>query len=388
MEVSNRCPECGQRLKTNYCDICMRKVPFGGVKREKRREPWEMKDGSSAHRREKGHECISFEKEEKKPSRSLVPKTSVSNPKKVLQVLASIMAIISVLSAVFSIVEDFSGTESIAVPEPAANIYDGFVAAGDPGAEDVPKVTPGEIYNENGVRVTVDDAGLSYGDYAIFMTIHNQTDHEISVNADLLSVNSCMLPLGFYQDVKAGKSEQTYLTFYDYELEKAGIKQVGNVEFVLDIYDESSYESTRKLVAIQTEQAGKISAPEPIFGIPLYNDENLTVILQDISLDGYGDCELNLHMQNHSQRTVSVYSDVVRVNGEEASGFIWNMLRPNTYAIDSGHIYELDEGENLDIQSLEEMDEITIDLYVDIMDDLEIVETISSSITFEPGAIQ
>ena len=24
-----RCPECGQRLNTNYCDICMKKVPFG-----------------------------------------------------------------------------------------------------------------------------------------------------------------------------------------------------------------------------------------------------------------------------------------------------------------------------------------------------------------------
>ena len=52
-----RCPECGQRLKTNYCDICMRKVPFAGKRTKAVLDPWEY---SSAHREEKGHQCVSF----------------------------------------------------------------------------------------------------------------------------------------------------------------------------------------------------------------------------------------------------------------------------------------------------------------------------------------
>ena len=51
-----RCPECGQRLNTNYCDICLRKVPFGGVKLGNRKDPWESRDGSSAHRMDRGQE--------------------------------------------------------------------------------------------------------------------------------------------------------------------------------------------------------------------------------------------------------------------------------------------------------------------------------------------
>ena len=385
MDLQNRCPECGKRLKTNYCDICMRKVPFGGVKRETKRDPWERKDGSSAHRMEKDHECITFEK--KKPAFPK-PLPTASSPKQMLQILAIILACITAISTVIGITEGMTGAEQIAAPEPAANVTDGFVAAGDPGAENAPKVEPGEIYNEDGVRVTVDAAGLSYGDYTIFLTIYNDTDHNISVTGDQLSVNSYMFSYSMYQDVKAGRSEQTRLTFYDFELEKAGIKKVGNVEFILNIYDEYSYENTRKLVAIETDAPVEYGFMTTIAGRPLYNSEDLTVILQDISLDGAGDCQLDLYMQNHSQNTINLYSGAVWVNGEEVSGYLWQMLRPNTCAMNDMYIYELDERVDLDIQSLGQVEEISIELYVEILDDLELLEVFSETVTFEPTAIQ
>lgn len=385
MEVINRCPECGQRLKTNYCDICMRKVPFGGVRQEKYREPWDIKDGSSAHRMEKDHECISFEKEEKKPFRKPAAKQGSASPKKILQKIAIFIAVFSLVPSLFGFIEEMTGADSIAVPEPEINVHDGFVAAGDFGAEDVPKVTPGEIYNENGVRVTVDAAGLSYGDYCIFLTIYNETDHKISVNADQLSVNGYMFPYSLYQDVKAGKSEQTRLNFYDFELERIGISKVGKVEFILDIYDEYNYESTRKLVAIETDYPVDYGAMTTIAGMPLYSDEDLTVILQNMEMDGAGDCKLSLYMQNHSQNTINLYSETVWVNGEEASSYVWNMLRPNTCAVVDAYIYQLND---LHIQSLEEIGEITIELEIEHLDDYELLEFRTETITFEPGAIQ
>lgn len=388
MDLQNRCPECGQRLKTNYCDICMRKVPFGGVKQPTYRDPWDMKTGSSAHRMERGHECISFEKEEKKPFRRPAPKQTAASPKKILQKIAIFIAVLSLVPTLFGVLEEMSGADSIAVPEPAANIHDGFVAAGDPGAENVPKVTPGEIYNENGVRITVDAAGLSYGEYSIFLTICNETDHNITVNGDLFSVNGYMYPYGLYHEVKQGRTEQTYLCFYSSELEKYGIEQVGDIEFILDIYDEYNYESTRTPIAIKTDYTVNYSAMTGISSMPLYSDENLTVILQDAMLDGSGDCKLNLYMQNHSQNTLNVYSGAIWVNGEEVSGYLWQMLRPNTCAMSDMYIYEPDERTDSDIHALDEIKEITVDLYIERQDGLELVELISETITFEPGAIQ
>ena len=69
------------------------------------------------------------------------------------------------------------------------------------------------------------------------------------------------------------------------------------------------------------------------------------------------------------------------IDGEEVSCFIWNMLRPNTCAVDNAYIYELNVG------SLDEIGEITIDLEIEFMDDFELLEMRRESITFKPDTI-
>lgn len=384
-----RCPECGGRLNTNYCDICMRKVPFGGVKLAKRRDPWDSRDGSSAHRMEKNHECISFS-DEQKPKKTTFTKPqrkTVAPNKKGASVVAIILAVFSLLPAIFGLVEEFTGSEQVLEPE--YNVYEGFVVAGDPGAEDVPNVVAGEIYNNDGIRITVDDAGLSYGEYTVLMTVHNETDQNISVSMDLVSANGYMVPYGVYHDIRAGRSEQTYITFYSHELEKAGITQVADVAFVLDVYETDSYEEivVREPVAFQTDYDGSAEAAVDISGLELYNDGSFRVILRDIMLDDYGDCELDLYMENLSGSTVNVYSGEVAVNGEAVSGYISKTLRSDTRAADRAYIYELDERADLDIEELSRIKEITIDLYVEYMDGWNIVESFSEAVTFEPNAM-
>ena len=65
--------------------------------------------------------------------------------------------------------------------------------------------------------------------------------------------------------------------------------------------------------------------------------------------------------------------------------------------IDLGHWFsedytvpavDLDEQEILQIQSLEDIDEVTIDLYVEYLDGWDVVKSFSESVTFEPAAIQ
>ena len=383
-----RCPECGQRLKTNYCDICMRKVPFGGVKLANRRDPWDSSDGSSAHRQEKGHACVSFG--EKKPVKTTFtkpqPKTAASN-KKGASVVAIILAVLSLLPALFGLIEESVGSEP--VPEPEYNIYEGFVLAGDPGAEDVPNVIAGEIYNADGIQITADYAGLSYGEYTIFMTVCNDTDQNISISIDMMSVNDYMVPYGLYQDVKAGKSEQIYLPLYSYELEKTPIVKVSDVTFSLDIYEEASFQQIAQgeMVTIETDYDGSAEPNVDISGMELYSDGSLCVLLSGVRLDGSGDCQLDLYMENLSGSPVNIYSGAVWVNGEEVSGYIGKTLLPDTRAIDSGYLYELDERVDLDIGELSQIKEITIELYVDYMDGWDVVESYSEAVTFDPNGV-
>jgi len=384
-----RCPECGQRLNTNYCDICMRKVPFGGVKLGKRQDPWDSSDGSSAHRMEKGHECVSFDTE-KKPVKTTFtkPRRKTAAPnKKGASVVAIVLAVFSLLPALFGIIEET--IDSAPVPEPEYNVHDGFVEAGELGAEGVPAVIPGEIYNANGIRITVDDAGLSYGDYTIFFTVYNDTNRKINVNFENISVNSFMLPFGAYQEVRSGKTEQFSIAFYADELEKAGIEQVFEVAFEVYAYEANSYDDivVGDLVTLYTDADLTMVPALDISGLELYNDGSLWIVLRDVNLNEYGECELDLYMENLSGSAVSVYSGQVFVNGEEVSGYMWKALRPDTRAIDSCYIYELDERVDLNITDLAQIKEITIDLYVEYTDGLDILETVSEAVTFEPSAI-
>ena len=138
MEIQ-RCPECGQRLETNYCDICMKKVPFRGQKVRRHTDPW---DTSSAHCSEKDHECVSFDMEQSKAK----PVKKVTFPQKKTTVkpqkakaVAIVVAVLSLLPAFFGILEDV--TDIGAAPEPEYN-YEAYVEA------DVPQIAPTELYND------------------------------------------------------------------------------------------------------------------------------------------------------------------------------------------------------------------------------------------------
>ena len=379
-----RCPECGKRLKTNYCDICMRKVPFGGVRQVPRQDPWDIKDGSSAHRWEKGHECVSFDMEKKPKTTFRSYRKSNTVNKKGASVVAIILAILSLLPALFGLVEE--AVESVPAPEPQYNVSDGFVEAGDLGAEDVPDVIAGEIYNGNGIRVTADTAGLSYGDYTVFMTLYNDTDEKVGISFTLVSLNDCMVPFGLYQDLKPGQSAQTSWTFYEHELEKAGISQIADLTFVMDVYDANTYEElvTGELLTVKTEYDGSSEPAVDASGMELYNDGSVCLILQKATLNEYGECELNLYAQNLSGSTASVFTGPIWINGEQVQGYYSRELRADTHAFETVYIYEL---EDMELEDLSEIQEITIDLYVDYMDGWDIVESCSESITFDPNAI-
>lgn len=380
----HRCPECGGRLKSNYCDICLRKVPFKGAPAK---QTWQHVDGSSAHRDE-GHECISFDDVGEKPKSfhwiGKPHQTKTRTAKKKGAVVGIILAVISVVSSLFGLVEE--AVDSVS-PEPYVNVHDGFVEAGEFGAENVPDVVAGELYNANGIRITADSAGLSYGEYAIFMTIHNDTEQDISVSADWFSVNGYMYAYGMYQDLKAGDSVQTSLIFYEDELEKAYITEVAQVEFVLNVYDADSYEDiiTGEVITVETEIADSYDQPVSAYGWELYNDGSVYVLIRDMQMDGHGDCQLEVHMENLSGSTASVYVEGVWVNGQEVSGHLWSTLRPDKRDVDSIYLYEMDR---LGITDWDHVEEMTLELYVEYMDGWDVVETVSESITFNPNEIR
>lgn len=377
----HRCPECGNRLTTNYCDICMRKVPFAGAKPRKNRDPW---DYSSAHREEDGHKCITFDAPVttgRKQSFTGTKQTFTRTRQKAEQkgkakkvtVVVVILAILSVITSVFEMVE------SAIEPEPDYSYEE--VA---PESADVPGVEARELYNSNGIRVTLDSAGLYYDDYALFFTIENQSEQDINVNTQLLSVNSYMLNSMLYEEVKEGESVQAYLPIYSYELEQANIHKIAEIGFVLDIFDAEKYATiaTTELITVHTDAAKDYEVTVDDSGMELYNDGSLRIMAQSAELSGYGDGQVKLYMENRSGSIASVSTPKISLNGQEVSGGVWISLRPDTRAITEIYFYEF---EQLDITQMDQIKEISLDLHIGYLEDGDVVQTVKETIAFDPG---
>ena len=380
-----RCPECGIRLKTNYCDVCMKRVPFKGLRygqgssahrmekdhecvsfEKEKKVPW---GGSSAHRTEKGHKCVSFESKEKKTFS--LPKLSkpAASKKKTAPGLAILLALLALLPNACNIVNDLSGAEEV-TPEPAAVSYRG----------NIPSVEPREIYNADGISVAVDCADIYYDDYTVFMTVVNESEEDVIVATDLLSVNGFMHQSSYYAEVEAGSSVQETLQLYSWEMDRDGIDEVAEIAFYLNVYQTDYSEMARsELITLQTEAYGTYEQQPFLDGWELYTGEDVAVRLVSYG-DSGGNYDLQFYLENLSEDTVSVSAESIRVNGEETDGFLWTTLRSGTCA--RGEVFVSIPG----INDLNGIEEITIDLLIEHMDVYHITDFRTETVTFVPSA--
>lgn len=376
--TAQRCPECGNRLQTNYCDICMKKVPFRGMTARKYQDPWDM---SSAHRSERGHQCISFDTTQNPPAMP-APKTrkksAAKNAPKV-KVIALIVAVLTLLPTLANIAYDVVDEFTVAAPEPEYN-YEAYVT------ENVPQITPTMLYDDGEISVSVGSSGLYYDDYAVSVMIQNDADRDVTVNTQDLSVNGFMLDGRLNAHVPSGESRQAFLQLYDYALEEAGITEVAEIAFCLELYDSESYEgiATTELITLKTELAEGFTQPVDDSGWQMHMDDNLRVMYQGAEVSSYGDCDLRIYLENLSDSNISLTTNGIWINGEAVSGYIWVTLRPGTRAVGSIYIYGLEE---LEITQLSQITDIYMEYSVDTYRGDIITDTVYCTVSFNPNAL-
>lgn len=387
--AEQRCPECGGRLSSNYCDICMRKVPFAGAKSRRHQDPWEY---SSAHREEADHKCITFDTQPvERPKQTFTdtkrtfqkPKAKPAPRKKSTAgaVVAAILAIVSLLTAASGLIE--SAMESVTPEYSVETLPDDFLVSAE-----VPAIEPEVLYDDGEIVICADSAGLYYEDYAVSFTIENNSEKDIEVNLRALSINGYMFDFGFFAEVPQGETSQTLLSLYSYELNDAGITQIGDISFVLDIYDYYDYTciATTDRLTLETELAGSFEQPVDDSGLELYQDGSVRLVLQRVEFYDYGDCMLSFYIENLSDSPCAVSTQDVFVNEGPIHNMLWQELQPGTRGLESMYLLE-DDLEDLNINGADEIYNITLDLYVEYLDGYDVVESHSASVSFDPWAI-
>lgn len=384
-----RCPECGNRLRTNYCDMCMKTVPFPGL--QKKATNWQARKYESPY--EEDHTCIDFD--EGKPRKHTatvrtftVPtkkKAQTQTKKKKVTTIAVVLAVISLMSSLGSLFEGISEEFGEPVPEPdyAVDVYnDEYVPGSGVDGLEFSAVVPAQIYHSEGISITVESSGSYYDDFAVLVEIVNDTDQDITVSTNLLSVNGVMLPTsGMYLDAPAGEATQAYLTLYSYDLEEVGIKQVANVQFGLDIWETDEYTDidSVELITLETDVGAFVQTVDDS-GEELYNDGSVRLVLKEVEVDSYADGTMKLFAENLSGNMVTISAPNFQINGEEIDVFLWNTLRSDTCSISNTYLYDLDD---LGIKELSEIEEISFDLHIEYMEDWYVEQAINETIVID-----
>jgi len=412
-----RCPECGNRLKSDYCHICMKRIPYlaqqkdtSSTHREEAGhtcvsfdDPWEAggkkpsafqrlsdlrwnRDASSSHREEK-HTCVTFDTPRKTEKNVFTrigdakqQRRQAKNGKKQVKTAAIVIAVMSVVSSLFSAVD--SETEVQPEPEYA---YGEYIYAGDQGAEGVPGIESTELFNNGPIVITADSAGLFYEDYAIAVTIMNESEQDITVSTDLMCINGYMIASsGLFTQVESGETLHDYLIAYSFDLEEAGIKQVAQMAFTLDIYDSEEYTDIAQtdLITLDTQIVDDYIQPVDDSGWELYNEDGLRIVLRSTEVSDYDDCSMILFLENETDRMVCLYDNGITLNGQGSSGVLWSTLLPHTRAIEEIYLYDLAA---LGIEDVSDMEEMTVELQMEYMTDWYVEESQNVLLTFSPA---
>ncbi len=108
--------------------------------------------------------------------------------------------------------------------------------------DEVPEEEGLELYNENGIRIlgkTVDEN--SFWGTAILLYIENNSDKNVGISVDDMSINNYMMTPYFSTTVYAGKKAISDITIMSSELEENGITAIEEVELKFHIYDTDTY---------------------------------------------------------------------------------------------------------------------------------------------------
>lgn len=380
-----RCPDCGYRLTDNECPICQKRVPFGFApeKSEKKTSPRQ----SNANTRKKTY--IPPQKQgyvPPRPQTNTPHQTGEKGKKSGCSVALIIVVAIFVLNIVFGMSWAMAGLDFIELePFYPEESYNPYVEAGSEGAEHVPTIEQTELYNDNGIRITADAfCAYTYVDsYALRVTVANDSDRDVTVFTDSLSVNGYMLNLSnMFCEVEAGETVQEYLDLRTSDLEDAGIDTIANLEFVLDLYDSNDYTDIDRteLITLDTSEPDDYVQPVDDSGREVYNDGSIRIVFQGMEVDETSNGTAKFFLENISDRNLSVTESDISINGQSSYATFWISLRPGTHAVTSIYFYGLEE---LGITETAQLEELAISLIVRDMETYEICNDTETPIVID-----
>ncbi|MGN1346162.1 MAG: hypothetical protein ACI4V1_05210 [Eubacteriales bacterium] len=230
--------------------------------------------------------------------------------------------------------------ETIRETEPAASV----------------SISEQEIYNKDGVIVTAKKLQDGLFGPEISVVIENNSEKNIVVSTQSLSVNNFMLSSsGMYCDIAAGKKANDEIDLMSSELRESGISTIAEIAFYLHIYNSDTYNTIddSELITIQTSAFGTFTQETDDSGDEVFSANDLRVICKGLKKDSIWDGTVVFYLENNSGKAVSIYAENVSVNGFMVDVGMYSSLRPATRMVDGMYLLNTELDSIDDIRDIE-----------------------------------
>ena len=251
------------------------------------------------------------------------------------------------------------------IKQPSDVQGDSSVIPDDGGANNDAALTIPEtvLYDAGGVKVTATGYEDGWMGPEVKVLVENDSDKNVLVTADAVSVNGYMMPFAsLYTEVAAGKKANDSLMFSSSGLEQSGIEVPAEIQFYLDIQDADNWDTidTSDLLTLTTSAAPYDQIVDDS-GDVLYDEGGIRIICKGLKQDIIWDGTVVFYLENNTGRNISVYAENVSVNGFMQTVGLWSDLRPGTRLIDGMSMIDLSD---LAIESIDQIENIEFDLRV------------------------
>ncbi len=235
--------------------------------------------------------------------------------------------------------------------------------ASSSGSIKLPSVEKQVIYDENNVKVTVNAGEIEEGlsNVEIPITIENKSNKSVKVNAKQLRINGVTI-WHFYTSfggcIVDANSTSTNAKFgiSPNILKISKIKEVGDIEFDLDIKFSGEDPIIKENVKIVTSLSGKVKQEFKASGKTIYDQDGIKLLAKETLDSSAHGPMLILYFVNNSDKFVSVANPKGFVaNGKQVSGGFQFGLKPSSKMVCNAIIGENDikaAGVKLPIKSL------------------------------------
>ncbi len=194
------------------------------------------------------------------------------------------------------------------------------------------------VYDEDNVKITV--TGLSNDNIfgaKINVTVENKGEKDILVQADAMAINNIMVTPVFSCEVAAGKKANDSIEVMGSELKKTGIELFKEIDVIFNIIDPDSYERIggSGLVKLTTDLDKSYNQKINTEGVTAYDGDGVKIVIQKLSDDEVlGATNVDVYIENNSDKTLVITADNVSVNGLMINPLFSSEIIPGKVAID------------------------------------------------------